>query len=79
MTEHCFYRHVILKGISSQLVSARMRPEVNAGLPTAMAAASTFIAVGTSHGFVLVFDGQQALKYSLRAPSTPGPNSSDNK
>ena len=56
-----------------------MRPEVNAGLPTAMAAASTFIAVGTSHGFVLVFDGQQALKYSLRAPSTPGPNSSDNK
>ena len=67
---HCNFRHVILKGISSQLVSARLRPEVNAGLPTVMSAASTFIAVGTSHGFVFVFDGQQTLKYSLRAPDS---------
>ena len=59
-------RHVILKGISSQLSSARER--VNAGLPTAMAASSSMIAIGTSHGLVLVFDGLQKLKYSLGAP-----------
>ena len=33
-----------------------------------MAAASSMIAIGTSHGFVLVFDGVQKLKYSLGAP-----------
>ena len=60
------HRHVILKGISSQLSSARER--VNAGLPTAMAASSSMIAIGTSHGFVLVFDGLQKLKYSLGSP-----------
>ena len=59
-------RHVILKGISSQLISARER--VNAGLPTAMAASSSMIAIGTSHGFIFVFDGLQKLKYSLGAP-----------
>ena len=60
------FRHVILKGISSQLSSARDR--VNAGLPTAMAASSSMIAIGTSHGFILVFDGLQKLKYSLGIP-----------
>ena len=57
---------MILKGISSQLSSAKER--VNAGLPTAMAASSSMIAIGTSHGFVFVFDGLQKLKYSLGAP-----------
>ena len=57
----CF-RHVILKGISAQMSSARDRAD--AGLPTAMAAGS-YVAIGTSHGFVLVFDGNQTLKYSL--------------
>ena len=56
-------RHVILKGISAQLVSACER--VNAGLPTVMTTTSAYIAVGTSHGLVLVFDGHQALKFSL--------------
>ena len=60
---HSIIRHVILKGVSSQLVSARHR--VDAGLPTSMAAAGSYIAVGTSHGFVLVFDGLQTLRYSL--------------
>ena len=72
MTKRVLFRHVILKGISSQLVSAKNR--VNAGLPTVMAAASTYIAVGTSHGFVLVFDGQQTLKYSLGSDIHGGPN-----
>ena len=33
-----------------------------------MAASSSMIAIGTSHGFVLVFDGLQKLKYSLGSP-----------
>ena len=33
-----------------------------------MAASSSIIAIGTSHGFVLVFDGLQKLKYSLGTP-----------
>ncbi|XP_033606542.1 vacuolar protein sorting-associated protein 8 homolog isoform X2 [Cryptotermes secundus] len=55
-------RHVILKGISTQLTSASER--VNAGLPTAMAA-TTMIAVGTSHGLVLVFDAAQTLRWCM--------------
>lgn len=55
-------RHVILKGISTQLMSASER--VNAGLPTAMVA-TTMIAVGTSHGLVLVFDATQTLRWCL--------------
>lgn len=57
-----FLRHVILKGISSQMSSASER--IGAGLPTAMAAAE-LIAVGTTHGFILVFDSAQVLKCSL--------------
>ena len=52
-----------MKGISSQLVSACER--VNAGLPTVMTTTSAYIAIGTSQGLVLVFDGHQALKFSL--------------
>ena len=55
-------RRVIFRGISAQMTSARDRAD--AGLPTAMAAGS-FVAIGTSHGFVLVFDGKQTLKSSL--------------
>ncbi|XP_076030226.1 vacuolar protein sorting 8 [Oratosquilla oratoria] len=55
-------RHVILKGVSAQLVSAYER--VGAGLPTAMAV-SNVICVGTSHGLVLVFEPTQALKWCL--------------
>ena len=63
LTQGSIMRHVILKGISSQLVSACER--VNAGLPTVMTTTSAYIAVGTSQGLVLVFDGHQALKFSL--------------
>jgi hypothetical protein len=48
------------------MTSARDRAD--AGLPTALAAGN-YIAIGTSHGFVLVFDGGQTLKYSLGGPS----------
>ncbi len=37
----------------------------NAGLPTVMTTTAVYIAVGTSHGLVLVFDGKQTLKLSL--------------
>ncbi|XP_078459941.1 vacuolar protein sorting-associated protein 8 homolog [Lampetra planeri] len=55
-------KHVILKGVSSQIVSAADR--VEAGLPTAMAV-SNVIAVGTAHGLVLVYDPNQALRLCL--------------
>ena len=55
-------RHVILKMASAQLVSAGDR--VDAGMPTSLAAAS-LIAVGTSHGVVLVFDSRQTLRWCL--------------
>jgi len=52
----CVLRHVVLKGVAAQMLSAADR--VDAGLPTALAVASS-IAVGTSHGLVLVFDPKQ--------------------
>ncbi|XP_013387109.1 vacuolar protein sorting-associated protein 8 homolog isoform X2 [Lingula anatina] len=55
-------RHVVLKGISAQLNSASER--VDAGMPTAVAV-SQLIAIGTSHGLVLVFDPKQVLKWCL--------------
>ncbi|XP_033629373.1 vacuolar protein sorting-associated protein 8 homolog [Asterias rubens] len=55
-------RHVVLKNISSQLMSASDR--VQAGSPSAMAI-SQYIAVGTSHGLILVFDPNQVLKWCL--------------
>ncbi|XP_034637765.1 vacuolar protein sorting-associated protein 8 homolog [Trachemys scripta elegans] len=54
----------LLKGISAQIVSAA--DKVDAGLPTAIAA-SSLIAVGTSHGLALIFgkDPNQALRLCL--------------
>ncbi|XP_069107470.1 vacuolar protein sorting-associated protein 8 homolog isoform X1 [Argopecten irradians] len=51
-----------LKSISAQLLSAADR--VDAGMPTAMAV-SALIAVGTSHGLVLIFYPKQVLKWCL--------------
>ncbi|CAE1274106.1 VPS8 [Acanthosepion pharaonis] len=51
-----------LKNISAQLKSAANR--VNAGKPSAIAV-SALIAIGTSHGLVLVFDPRQVLKWCL--------------
>ncbi|XP_054838253.1 vacuolar protein sorting-associated protein 8 homolog isoform X1 [Eublepharis macularius] len=52
----------LLKGISAQIASAAAK--VDAGLPTAIAA-SSLIAVGTSHGLALIFDPNQALRLCL--------------
>lgn len=55
-------RRTQLKGMSAQLASACERAKV--GLPTAIAT-SQLLAVGTSNGFVLVFDPKQVLKQVL--------------
>uniref|UniRef100_A0A286XK40 Vacuolar protein sorting-associated protein 8 homolog n=1 Tax=Cavia porcellus TaxID=10141 RepID=A0A286XK40_CAVPO len=59
-------RHLLLKGISAQIVSAA--DKVDAGLPTAIAV-SSLIAVGTSHGLALIFDQNQALRLCLGSTS----------
>ncbi|XP_066963121.1 vacuolar protein sorting-associated protein 8 homolog [Macrobrachium rosenbergii] len=61
-THGSILRHVILKGVAAQLVSAYDR--VGAGLPTTMAVGNV-ICIGTSHGLILVFEPTQALKYCL--------------
>nr|XP_045621529.1 vacuolar protein sorting-associated protein 8 homolog isoform X2 [Procambarus clarkii] len=61
-THGSILRHVILKGVAAQLVSAHDR--VGAGLPTTMAVGN-IICIGTSHGLVLVFEPTQALKFCL--------------
>ncbi|KAJ8019457.1 Vacuolar protein sorting-associated protein 8-like [Holothuria leucospilota] len=55
-------RHVTLKSVSSQVTAAADR--VDAGKPSALAV-GMYIAVGTSHGLILVFDPQQTLKWCL--------------
>ena len=66
-------RHVVLKMASAQLVSAADR--VDAGLPTALTAragAGGVIAVGMSHGVVLVFDSTQTLRWCLGGAAGTG-------
>ncbi|XP_076019351.1 vacuolar protein sorting-associated protein 8 homolog [Genypterus blacodes] len=60
-------RRSLLKGISAQIISAA--DKVDAGLPTAITV-SGVIAVGTSHGLVLVFDSNQALRLCLGTTAT---------
>ncbi|XP_012276200.1 vacuolar protein sorting-associated protein 8 homolog [Orussus abietinus] len=54
-------RHIILKGISAQIVSASER--VNAGLASAVTAGGNMLVIGTSHGLVLGFDSTQTLRW----------------
>ncbi|XP_047351827.1 vacuolar protein sorting-associated protein 8 homolog isoform X2 [Vespa velutina] len=54
-------RHVILKGISAQIVSASER--VNAGLASAVTAGGNMLVIGTSHGLILNFDSSQTLRW----------------
>ncbi|KAJ8948855.1 hypothetical protein NQ318_013508 [Aromia moschata] len=51
--------HCVLHGISTQLSSAAER--VNAGVPTVITNSIKYVAVGTSHGYVLAFDSEQNL------------------
>ncbi|KAK5642593.1 hypothetical protein RI129_008760 [Pyrocoelia pectoralis] len=60
--------HGILQGISSQVASAGER--VSAGLPTVISNSVKFVAVGTSHGFVLAFDSEQKLCWCCHDLST---------
>ncbi|XP_046679913.1 vacuolar protein sorting-associated protein 8 homolog isoform X2 [Homalodisca vitripennis] len=65
----CILRHVILKAVSAQLRSASDR--VNAGKPTVMAV-TTMVSVGTSQGFILMFDSTQTLKWCYEGDQEQG-------
>ncbi|CAG9859597.1 unnamed protein product [Phyllotreta striolata] len=56
---HSLLYHCVLQGLSSQIASAS--DKVNAGSPTAITNSTNYIAVGTSHGYILAFDCQQNL------------------
>jgi vacuolar protein sorting-associated protein 8 len=62
MKHGAILRHVILKSLSAQLISAADR--IDAGTPTCLTV-STLVAVGTAHGIVMVFDTQQTLVWCL--------------
>ncbi|KAI4471297.1 vacuolar protein sorting vps41 [Holotrichia oblita] len=51
--------HCILQGISAQVSSASER--VGAGLPTVVTNSLKYVAIGTSHGYILAFDSEQKL------------------
>ncbi|OXA63103.1 Vacuolar protein sorting-associated protein 8 [Folsomia candida] len=55
-------RHVLLKGMTSSLASASEK--IDSGTATAVAMGN-LITVGTSHGYVLVFDSIQNFKWCL--------------
>ena len=54
LIEGSVIRHSVLRGVSAQLKSANT-DRINAGKPTVLTISSNYVAVGTSHGFVLVF------------------------
>ncbi|KAL3276254.1 hypothetical protein HHI36_020969 [Cryptolaemus montrouzieri] len=56
---HSVLSHCILQGISSQIISAGDR--VDAGMPTVITNSVRYIAVGTSHGYILNFNPEQNL------------------
>ena len=55
-------RHVTLKSVSAQIVSAADR--IDAGTPSCFVI-SSLVAVGTTRGVVMVFDPQQVLVWCL--------------
>ncbi|XP_059473885.1 vacuolar protein sorting-associated protein 8 homolog [Neocloeon triangulifer] len=63
-------RHVILKGLSTQINSAAERS--GAGSATAACGGGGCVCVGTSQGAVLVFDATQKLRFLLEAAEGAG-------
>ena len=61
-------RHVKLKGVSANILSAHRR---DAGFPSAITAGNT-IAIGTSHGYILLFDSKQLLRFFLQPSEEVG-------
>lgn len=62
-TEGAILKQTVLKGVANQLSQATTHSE--AGLPTALAVGLQHIAVGTSHGLVLVFNTEEQLRSVL--------------
>ena len=61
-------KHIMLKGVSANIGSAHKR---NAGFPSAMAA-NKIIAIGTTFGYLLLFDSKQLLRFFLPPPDDCG-------
>ncbi|XP_054168163.1 vacuolar protein sorting-associated protein 8 homolog [Oppia nitens] len=60
-----------LQQISAQIKSANSE-RINSGRPTVVTISSIYIAVGTSHGFILLFDLRQIMKLCLRTSDNFG-------
>ncbi|XP_072393268.1 vacuolar protein sorting-associated protein 8 homolog [Diabrotica undecimpunctata] len=65
---HSMLYHCVLQGVSSQISSAADR--VNAGSPTVITNSLNYVAVGTSHGYILAFDCQQNLCWCCHDTNT---------
>ncbi|XP_057657195.1 vacuolar protein sorting-associated protein 8 homolog isoform X2 [Diorhabda carinulata] len=65
---HSMLYHCVLQGVSSQITSAADR--VNAGSPTVITNSLNYIAVGTSHGYILAFDCEQNLCWCCHDTTT---------
>ncbi|XP_045462002.1 vacuolar protein sorting-associated protein 8 homolog [Harmonia axyridis] len=65
---HSVLSYCILQGISAQITSAGER--VSAGMPTVITNSSKYIAVGTSHGYILNFNPEQSLCWCCHDLST---------
>lgn len=53
--------HCILQGVSTQISSAADRAKT--GLPTVICTSLKYVAIGTSHGYVMCFDAHQNLRW----------------
>ncbi|CAG2117674.1 unnamed protein product, partial [Medioppia subpectinata] len=62
---------ILNEAISAQIKSADT-DRINGGKPTALTVSTLYVAIGTSHGFVLVFDLRQVMKSCLRTDSDLG-------
>ncbi|XP_060519247.1 vacuolar protein sorting-associated protein 8 homolog isoform X1 [Cylas formicarius] len=60
--------HCVLQGVSNQLSSASDR--VRAGLPTVITNSLKYVAIGTSHGYILAFDSEQNLCWCHHDPNS---------
>ena len=61
-------KRIKLKGVSANIVSAHKR---NAGFPSAIAT-NSIIAIGTTFGYLLLFDRKQLLRFFLQPPEDSG-------
>lgn len=64
------YEYNISKPKSSIIAEYSLQERVNAGLPTVITNSLKYVAVGTSHGYILAFDSDQNLCWYSHDTST---------